>query len=421
MKKRIVAFVCALLLLGSLSAGAVEGEAARAADILTTLNLLDTFPDQDLDAPATRAQAAVLLVELAGAQSAAEHDLWISGFRDVPAWAETAVTYAAHQNWISGVTVTTFRPDDPISADGWCTFLLRMLGYSDKEGDFTVSGAAVFAQHIGLISRSYSGALTQADLFEIAVDALSFPMSNGMTVIEHLVEQGVCTRSAANAMGLLRVSDARQIADRYMSAVFCLSSYHTDREVYENTPASNASGFFISSDGIAVTNYHTIVDSIYAVATLSTGESYPVESVLWYDSDMDLAVLKIARKSTTGISTSAFASLELAGTSDIRAGDTVYTLGNPLGLGLAVSSGIISATARNVERYSQPCIMNTADISQGSSGGALLNEKGQVIAVTSGAYAYGNNMYLAVPVDPIMTLDLTGPGVTLAEIVASRS
>ena len=75
MKKRIVAFVCALLLLGSLSAGAVEGEAARAADILTTLNLLDTFPDQDLDAPATRAQAAVLLVELAGAQSAAEHDL----------------------------------------------------------------------------------------------------------------------------------------------------------------------------------------------------------------------------------------------------------------------------------------------------------------------------------------------------------
>ena len=243
MKKRIVAFVCALLLLGSLSAGAVEGEAARAADILTTLNLLDTFPDQDLDAPATRAQAAVLLVELAGAQSAAEHDLWISGFRDVPAWAETAVTYAAHQNWISGVTVTTFRPDDPISADGWCTFLLRMLGYSDKEGDFTVSGAAVFAQHIGLISRSYSGALTQADLFEIAVDALSFPMSNGMTVIEHLVEQGVCTRSAANAMGLLNESlTARQIADRYMSAVFCLSSYHTDREVYENTPASNGRG-----------------------------------------------------------------------------------------------------------------------------------------------------------------------------------
>lgn len=67
MKRRIVAFVCALLLLGTLPAAALEGEATRAADILTTLQPPGHLPDQDLDAPATRAQAAVLLVELAGA------------------------------------------------------------------------------------------------------------------------------------------------------------------------------------------------------------------------------------------------------------------------------------------------------------------------------------------------------------------
>ena len=60
--------------------------------------------------------------------------------------------------------------------------------------------------------------------------------------------------------------------------------------------------------------------------------------------------------------------------------------------------------------------MNTADISQGSSGGALLNVYGDVIAVTSGAYTYGNNMYLAVPVDPVLTADLTVSGLTLAEV-----
>ena len=109
------------------------------------------------------------------------------------------------------------------------------------------------------------------------------------------------------------------------------------------------------------------------------------------------------------------------GTGGIRPGDTVYTLGNPLGLGLAVSSGIISATARDVERYTLPCVMNTADISQGSSGGALLNTYGQVIAITSGAYIYGNNMYLAVPVDPVMTADLTGEGKTLAEVARLES
>ena len=106
---------------------------------------------------------------------------------------------------------------------------------------------------------------------------------------------------------------------------------------------------------------------------------------------------------------------------NIRSGDTVYTLGNPLGLGLAVSSGIISATARDVERYALPCVMNTADLSQGSSGGALLNVYGRVIAVTSGAYIYGNNMYLAVPVAPVLEADLTAPGLTLEEVVEIES
>ncbi len=425
MKTKLFALLCALVLLvGAVPAAAgLEGDAARAADTLTTLNLLDDIPGRDLESPATRAQAAVLLVRLAAAEQAAANDLWISGFRDVPAWAETAVTYAAHQKWVSGVTVTSFRPDDPISADGWSTFLLRMLGYSDKAGDFTVGGAALFARHIGLTARTYDGALTQADLFEMAADALSFPYKDGSsTVIEKLVAQGVCTRSAANALGLLTETlTARQIADRHMAAVFCLSSFETDREVLENTPASNASGFFISADGIAVTNYHAIDNKIHAVVTLATGESYPVESVLWYDPDMDLAVLRIGKKSTAGIKTSAFAYLDVAGTADVFAGDTVYTLGNPLGLGLAVSSGIVSATDRVVERYAQPCIMNTADTSQGSSGGALLNAYGKVIAVTTGAFVYGNNMYLAVPVDPVMSLDLTGPGTTLAAIVGAKS
>ena len=142
-----------------------------------------------------------------------------------------------------------------------------------------------------------------------------------------------------------------------------------------------------------------------------------MEEVIWYDVDIDIAVLRISRTSTARKTTSAFACLELAGTEDIRPGDTVYTLGNPLGLGLAVSSGIVSATARDVDRYALPCVMNTADISQGSSGGALLNVYGQVIAVTSGAYTYGNNMYLAVPVDPVMSADLTVQGKTLAEVV----
>lgn len=425
MKKRFSAFLCALVLLVSAvpAAAALEGEALRAADTLAALNLVEAGDDYALDEPATRAQAAVLLVRLAGAEQAAGKDLWISGFTDVPAWASAAVTYAAHQGWVSGVTITQFKPNSTVTANAWFTMLLRMLGYSDKSGDFTVSGAAVFAQRIGLVSRAYDGAMTRGDLFETMRDALTFPCKDGSgTVIARLVAQGVSTRAAANALGLLdEALTARQVADRHMAAVFRLDTYKNQKEADANEPSANASGFFISADGLAVTNYHSIEDAVHAVAVLSTGESYPVEKVIYYDPGIDIAVLRVSKTSTDRNTTSAFAYLELAGTEDIRPGDEVYTLGNPLGLGLAVSSGIISATGRSVERYTLPCVMNTADISKGSSGGALLNIYGRVIAVTSGAYTYGNNMYLAVPVDPVMEADLTVEGLALAEVAEAEA
>lgn len=422
MKTKLLALLCAVILLfGAVpAAAALEGEATRAADLLYTLRVLED-DKYDLDAPATRAQAAVLLVNLSGCKTTAKNTPWYAGFRDVPDWAFTSVHYAGYRGWVTGYDVTEFRPDQPVTANAWFTFLLRMLGYSDKSGDFTIADAARFAQRIGLTPLSYDGTMTLGDVYQSAADALHFSYRDGSgTVVEKLVSSGTCSRATANALGLLdRELTARQISDRYMSAVFTLNCFHTDRGYLHNNPNTSGSGFFISADGIAVTNFHTIDGSIFANAVLSTGESFPVERVLWYDTAADLAVLKISKISTQEHYTSAFSHLDLVGTKDIRSGDIVYTLGNPLSLGLAVSSGIISDPARPVDRYSQPCVMNTADISQGSSGGALLNAYGRVVAVTSGAFAYGNNMYLAVPVDPILSLDLTVPGVTLGDIYAA--
>ena len=80
-----------------------------------------------------------------------------------------------------------------------------------------------------------------------------------------------------------------------------------------------------------------------------------------------------------------------------------------------MSAGVISALERQVDRYELPCVMSTADISEGSSGGALLNVYGQAVAVTS-AYVYGNSMYLAVPIDPVLSADLTGEGQSLSAV-----
>ena len=426
MKKRVLAFLCALLLLtGAVPfAAAQEGETLRAADALHTLGLINGTGTSGyaLESPATRAQAAVLLVRLAGAQQDAAADNWFSGYRDVPTWASRAVHYAVHQGWIDSPASAglDFHPDTAITADEWFTFLLRMLGYDDAAGDFSPDSAALFAQHIGLTPQASTGFLSRGQLFILLESALSFSYKDGSaTVISRLIDRGIVSRAAANALGFLSpVLTARQVAERYTAAAFHLDVYTRQIELDIDMPMVNASGFFISADGLAVTNYHTIEDSVHAVATLSTGEVYPVQRVLYYDPDADIAVIQISKTSRSGHVTSAFAHLDIApsGTRDVRPGDAVYTLSDPLGMGLAVSSGIISATNRDVERYSVPCLMSTADISQGSSGGALLNALGQVIGVTSGAYTYGNSMYLAVPIDPVLSADLTGQGWTIREI-----
>ena len=426
MKKQLAAILCALLLMVSAlpAASALEGEALRAADTLATLGLVDDAAS-DPESPATRSQAAVLLVRLAGAEAEAAAQSGSSAFQDVPAAIAGAVNYAAGQGWISGVTATEFRPNEPLTANAWAAFLLRMLGWSDADGDFVISGAAAFAQRIGLFPTAYTGALSQGDLWETAAAALSFSYREGDdTVITRLVDSGAVSRSAANALGLLNPAlTARQIADRCAAAVFQLNLYETDAAWRDGTPTGEASGFFISADGLAVTNYHSIDGATRATVTLSTGDLYEVESVVYYDPDIDIAVIRVSRDALEGDSTTAFACLEIApsGTGDLRMGDTVYALGSPLGLGLAVSSGVVSATEREVERYALPCVMSTADISEGSSGGALLNACGQVVAVTSGAFLYGNSMYLAVPIDPVLSADLTGQGQTLAQVAAAEA
>ena len=419
MKSRFLAFLCAacLLVTAAPAAAALTGEPARAADTLYTLGLLPQEAGP-LTGTATRGDAVTLLIRLSGCEAEAAADNWISGFRDVPAGLLTAVNYASHQKWVAGTTVLTFSPDSPVTANAWFSFLLRMLGYSDKAGDFAVSDAAVFARRIGLTSRSYDGTLTMGQLHESARDALSFSYKDGSeTVLQRLIRKNAVSRAAANALGLLTPElSARQIADRYTSAVFQIALYEKPIEIDAGEPAADASGFFISPDGLAVTNYHSLADSIHATVTLSTGETYPIDRVLYYDQAIDLAVVRVSRTSTEGRTTSAFSCLTLAEDPDVRAGDVAYSIGSPLGLGLSVSSGIISDPSRPVARYQQPCIMNTADISQGSSGGALLNVYGQVIGVTSGAYTYGNSMYLAVPIAPVLSADLSGEGWTVAEV-----
>ncbi len=412
MKKRLLSLIFALVLTVSLlpAAQALEGEGLRAAQSLAALGLVSgTGSGYAVDETATQDQAAVLLVRLLGAERAAS--ACRSDRPDAPAWTRGAVGYCLRYGLL---TDTEYVPNAPLDAELWCSMLLRALGYGGELGQ----SAARAALRIGAIPLALEGELLRGTLLETALGALTCAKKDGGTLLGDLLARKLCSAETVASLGLTepRLS-ARQAADRCRCAILCLSLYADEDSIENEDPSANASAFLISADGLAVTNYHSIDGAIAGKATLVSGETVAIERVLYYDADIDLAVIRVARTTADGEPIPRFGSIALASKEDVRMGDAVYAIGNPLGLGIAMSHGIVSATAHEASLSTLPCIVSDATISRGSSGGALLNEYGQAIAVTTGAYTYGNNMYLCVPVDPILEADLSGEGMTLSEVL----
>ena len=148
MKKHFFALALAvLLLICAVPAQALTGEGTRAAQTLSALNVVRGA--YNVNDPATRAQAAVLLVRLAGAEKSAATDGTHTPFQDVPAYAVQSVRYAYGQGWLGGVTGNTFGASQAITTRSYCAALMRMLGYTGS--DFSYENSIAFARHMNFI------------------------------------------------------------------------------------------------------------------------------------------------------------------------------------------------------------------------------------------------------------------------------
>lgn len=412
MKKKFLSVLCVLALMAALlpNAQALEGEGTRAAQTLSALGLVSGTPNgYDTSATATQEQAAALLVRLLGAEQEAAADRRSCGWGNVPHWAQNAVNYCANHALLDQ---EEYRPNAAVSAELWCSMLLRAIN------EPIAGGSVNTARRIGLIALPLEGTLTRGELFETALSALTAPrLSGSASLLDSLIGKSLCTEEKAASLGLRSERlNARQLTDRHIAAVLQLALYEDETSYAEDDASASASAILISDDGLALTNCHSIRDAVIGTATLVTGEAFRIDRVLFYDDPLDLAVIRIDRTSTDGVIVPRFSYAELVDRKDVRVGDTVYAIGNPLGLGLTVSQGIINSVSHVADLSNHPCFVSDATISRGSSGGALFNELGQVIAVTTGAYNLGNNMYLSVPVAPVLHLDLSGEGETLTEV-----
>ena len=148
------------------------------------------------------------------------------------------------------------------------------------------------------------------------------------------------------------------------------------------------SGFFVKSNLIA-TNYHVIEGAAKGTAKLiGKYTQYNIEGVTATDKANDLALLKVT---VYGIKP-----LLLGDSDTVRIGETVYVAGNPKGLEGTFSDGIISSRR---DRYTKERLQMTAPISPGSSGGPVLNRRGEVIGVSFSFYKDldAQNLNFAIP------------------------
>ncbi len=162
-----------------------------------------------------------------------------------------------------------------------------------------------------------------------------------------------------------------------------------------NGKESLGSGFFIRNDGHILTNFHVINGAKRISVTTNDGTVYDAK-VKAIDNASDLAVLKIDGK--TG-HTKDFVPAKFGDADKARIGDIVLTFGNPYGLGISVSQGIISAKSRSIGLGEQQYIQTDAAINQGNSGGPMFDLNGEVIGVNSAIFTMqgANGVGFALP------------------------
>ena len=156
------------------------------------------------------------------------------------------------------------------------------------------------------------------------------------------------------------------------------------RQVQTPKRVAAGSGVIISADGYIVTNNHVVDGADELMVTLNDNKEYSAR-IIGADATTDLALIKIDAKNLPAI--------VVANSDNVKVGEWVLAVGNPLGLNNTVTAGIVSAKARAMGQGVSSMIQTDAAINQGNSGGALVNTRGELIGINAMIYSQtGSNI-----------------------------
>jgi serine protease Do len=170
----------------------------------------------------------------------------------------------------------------------------------------------------------------------------------------------------------------------------------------EKQKIGSGSGFFVSADGLIITNKHVVADEQADYTVIANGgKEYPAK-VLARDPSNDIAILKIEGKD--------FPALSLGNSDQIKVGQTVIAIGNPLGeFADSVTRGIVSGLKRSVSAGSRlgmeerltDIIQTDAAINPGNSGGPLFDISGDVVGINVAMAQGAENIGFALPINQV--------------------
>ncbi len=194
-------------------------------------------------------------------------------------------------------------------------------------------------------------------------------------------------------VGRLRPAPVQTLVERYGDAV-----------VLVRTPRGLGSGFVISDAGHLITNYHVIEEETkVSIAVFKrTDQGYERQElkrvrILAINPLRDLALLRIDPDEAQGWSPTP---VVLASDGEVKVGDMIFAIGNPLGMERSVTQGIVSSTTRTLGHLR--LIQTDAAINPGNSGGPLFNARGEVVGVVCAGATFFDGLAFGIPVSDLL-------------------
>lgn len=245
----------------------------------------------------------------------------------------------------------------------------------------------------------------------VAFQATNLVADRFLGTTENREVKSVDNTKISQSTGETAKSDIASIAEEVMPSVVSITNLSVQQVqsffggIQEQESKSVGSGIIISqndSELLIITNNHVVEGNETLTVSFVDEESVEAQ-VKGTDAAKDLAVIAVQTKEIKDTTMDQIKVAALGNSDQLQVGESVIAIGNALGYGQSVTSGIVSATGRELDGIDEKLIQTDAAINPGNSGGALLNANGKVVGINTAKVATDTveGMGYAIPISSV--------------------